>query len=233
MSNSDKPRVHANVELTGGPRVVIVEDQRLVAEFLSLHCRSIGIVVVANCGTLAEGMAAIREHVPILALLDFSLPDGNGLEAAKVLLDELPALRIIGISSHRDAWTMLQVQRMGLHGFIDKHEQRPETLTHAIHSVLAGRVSYASIVVEATAALRRDPKAFNRVLSDYEMRILSLIGQSKSDDEIAALLGISPSTVQSRRRDIMRKLDIHTTPKLIHYAIVHGLTRPDQLDRVR
>ena len=56
-----------------------------------------------------------------------------------------------------------------------------------------------------------------------------MIGESKTDEEIAAVLNISPATVQSRRRDIMGKLDIHTTPKLIHYAIVNGLTRVEQL----
>ena len=65
------------------------------------------------------------------------------------------------------------------------------------------------------------------------LRVLALIGESKSDDEIAATLNVTASTVQSRRRDIMRKLDIHSTPKLIHYAIMHGVTRPDKLAAVR
>ena len=213
-----------------GTRVVIVEDQRLVAEFFSLHCKAMGLSVVANCPTIAEGMASIRRLEPELALLDFSLPDGSGLEAAKILIGELPELRVIGVSSHRDPWTMLQVQRLGLHGFVDKHEQRPEILSDAILAVLAGKVYYTAIVNEATATLRRDPKAFFRVLSDYEVRVLSMIGESKSDEEIGSILGISPATVQSRRRDIMRKLDVHSTPKLIHYAIVNGLTRPEQLN---
>jgi len=212
-------------------RVVVIEDQRLVAEFFVLHCRAIGLTVEPPCGTLREGLAAVRRHQPDLVLLDFSLPDGNGLDVAKTILTEFPEIRIIGVSSHRDPWTMLQVQRLGLHGFVDKHEQRPEVLTEAIQSVLAGRIYYVPMVNESTANLRRDPKAFIRVLSDYEVRILSMIGESKSDDEIGTILGISPATMQSRRRDIMRKLDIHTTPKLIHFAIVNGLTRPEQLTR--
>jgi DNA-binding NarL/FixJ family response regulator len=212
-------------------KVVVIEDQRLVAEFFVLHCRAIGLTVEAPCSTLREGLAAVRRYQPALVLLDFSLPDGNGLDAAKTMLAEFPEIRIIGVSSHRDPWTMLQVQRLGLHGFVDKHEQRPEVLTEAIRAVLAGRIYYVPMVNESTASLRRDPKAFIRVLSDYEVRILSMIGESKSDDEIATILGISPATMQSRRRDIMRKLDIHTTPKLIHFAIVNGLTRPEQLTR--
>jgi DNA-binding NarL/FixJ family response regulator len=161
--------------------------------------------------------------------MDISLPDGDGLDMAKIVLDEISSVKILAVSSHRDPWTMLQVQRIGLHGFVDKNDQRPDVLTEAIHAVLGGRVYYTPIVNESSASIRRDPKAFIRVLSDYETRILSMIGESKTDEEIATVLSISPATVQSRRRDIMRKLDIHTTPKLIHYAIVNGLTRADQL----
>src|SRR5688572_11685576 len=101
-----------------GTRAVIVEDQRLISEFFSLHCVSLGLNVVANCATIAEGMSAIRRLAPHLALLDFSLPDSSGLEAAKILIGELPDLRVIGVSSHRDPWTMLQVQRLRLHEFV-------------------------------------------------------------------------------------------------------------------
>jgi DNA-binding NarL/FixJ family response regulator len=210
-------------------RVIVIEDQRLVAEFFVMHCQSMRLDVLGTYATLAEGLAAVRKREPDLLLLDFSLPDGSGLDVAQTIIEEFPDMKILGISSHRDPWTMLQVQRLGLHGFVDKHEQRPEVLTEAIQSVLSGRIYYAPVVNESTASLRRDPRAFIRVLSDYELRILSLIGESKTDEELSAILNITPATVQSRRRDIMRKLDIHTTPKLIHFAIVNGLTRPEQL----
>lgn len=215
----------------GGGRMIIVEDQRLVAEFFTFHCRDLGLNVLLCCGTCAEALVAIRTHQPALVLMDISLPDGDGLMLAKTILDELPHVKILAISSHRDPWTMLQVQRIGLHGFVDKNEQRPAVLTEAINAVLGGRVYYTPVVNESSATIRRDPKAFIRVLSDYETRILSMIGESKTDEEIAAVLNISSATVQSRRRDVMRKLDIHTTPKLIHYAIVNGLTRAEQLGR--
>lgn len=212
-------------------RVIIVEDQRLVAEFLQYHCRDMHLEVLHCAAGFRDGLAAIRQHQPDLVLLDISLPDGDGLELARLVIQELPRVKILAISSHHDPWTMLQVQRIGIHGFVDKNDQRPEILTEAIYAVLGGRVYYAQIVNQSSATIRRDPKSFVRVLSDYETRILALIGESKSDEEIAAALNISPATVQSRRRDIMRKLDVHSTPKLIHYAIVNGLTRAEQLGR--
>jgi DNA-binding NarL/FixJ family response regulator len=200
-----------------------------VAEYFAFHCRDLGLQVLPSCGSCREGLATIRTQQPDLVLMDISLPDGDGLELAKTVLAELPRTKILAVSSHCDPWTMLQVQRIGLHGFVDKNEQCLQVLTEAIQAVLAGRVYYTPIVLESSASIRRDPKAFIRVLSDYETRILSMIGESKTDEEIGAVLCICPATVQSRRRDIMRKLDVHTTPKLIHYAIVNGLTRAEQL----
>jgi DNA-binding NarL/FixJ family response regulator len=214
-------------------RVVVVEDQRLVAEFLTLHCATLDLRVVQHCVTCREGRAAIRAHQPDLVLLDISLPDGDGLTLAKAVLHELPRVRILAVSSHRDPWTMLQVQRIGLHGFVDKNEQNPAVLSQAILAVLAGQVHYAPIVNESSAKIRRDPKAFIRVLSDYQTQILTMIGAAKTDQEIATALGVSATTVQSRRRDIMRNLGIHSTPKLIHYALVNGLTCAEQLVPLR
>lgn len=203
----------------------------MVAEFFSVHCAALGFEVLPWCGTCREAWVAIRTHLPDLLLLDISLPDGDGLEVAKRIQKEFAQIKILAISAHRDPWTMLQVQRLCLNGFVDKNEQSTDTLTAAIRSVLAGQIYYTPIVGRSSAAIRKDPKAFNRVLSDYETRILSMIGGSRNDGEIAEVLGISPATVQSRRRDIMSKLDIHATPKLINYAIVNGLTRVEQLGR--
>jgi DNA-binding NarL/FixJ family response regulator len=229
INSNEITRAGDNAKKPGGRRVVIVEDQRLVAEFFTFHCQELGLQVVQCCGTRQAGLAALRLHQPNLLLLDISLPDGDGLELAKTVLAEWPQTKILAISSHRDPWTMLQVQRIGLHGFVDKNEQRPEILSEAIEAVLGGRVYYTSIVNESSARIRRDPKAFIRVLSDYETRILSMIGEARTDEEIGHVLGTSPATVQSRRRDIMQKLNVHSTPKLIHYAIVNGLTRAEQL----
>lgn len=225
----DSTASSSSVKQSPSRRVVVVDDQRLVAEFFSFHCRDLGMQVLPWCGTCREALSTVREHNPDLLLLDISLPDGDGLELAKKLLQESPLLKILAISAHRDPWTMLQVQRLNLHGFVDKHEQRLEVLTEAIAAVLRGKTFYTPVVQKSSACLRRDPNAFYRVLSDYETRILSLIGEAKNDREIALILKISPWTVQSRRRDIMSKLDIHATPKLIQFAIVNGLTRAEQL----
>lgn len=231
MNPGGKPRRPEDDQLLRGKRVVIIEDQSLFADFLAGCFREWGLEVVLTTGLGCEGLAGVYRQQPDLLMLDFALPDIDGLEIARQLLQEKaqPQLRIIGISSHRDAWTMLQVQRLGLHGFVDKVDQTAETLRTAVVSVLSGNVFYTSAVTKSSEQLRKDPNAFHRVLSDYELRLLALIGNAMTDDEIAAQLEISPATMQSRRRDIMKKLGIHTTPKLIHFAITNGITRPAQM----
>jgi DNA-binding NarL/FixJ family response regulator len=200
-----------------GRTAIIIEDQKLFADFLAGCFRDWGLDVLLSTPSGAEGLAAMNKKQPNLLMLDFSLPDIDRTKSG---------MRVVGISSHRDPWTMLQVQKLGLHGFVDKMDQSAESLRAALVSVLSGNVFYTKAVTESSARLRQDPRAFNRVLSDYELKILGMIGRAMTDDEIAAALNISPATMQSRRRDIMKKLDIHTTPKLIHYTIVNGLTRP-------
>lgn len=220
-----------NSDVLRGKKVIIIEDQKLFADFLTGCFREWGMEVLLATGLGSEGLIGVHRLQPDVLLLDFALPDMDGLDIGRQLLEDKAhsQLRIIGLSSHRDAWTMLQVQRLGLHGFVDKIDQTAETLQEALISVLSGNVFYTSAVTESSARLRKDPRAFHRVLSEYEVKILAMIGNAMTDEEIASHLGISPATMQSRRRDIMKKLDIHTTPKLIHYAISNGITRPGQM----
>ncbi|MBI2512321.1 MAG: response regulator transcription factor [Opitutae bacterium] len=231
MSSPAKPPRRPLDDPLHGHTAIIIEDQKLFADFLAGCFTEWGVEVLANTASGVEGLGLVNRLSPDLLMLDFSLPDIDGLEIARqVLADRSKSkIKVVGISSHCDPWTMLQVQKLGLHGFVDKMNQSADTLRAALTTVLGGNVFYTSAVTESSARLRQDPRAFNRVLSDYEMKILAMIGHAMSDEEIATALGISPATMQSRRRDIMKKLDIHTTPKLIHYAIVNGLTRPTRM----
>lgn len=229
MSNLESP-VGVNREyLLAGLRAVIIEDQRLFADFL-MHCLSgWGIEVLLLTESGLEGLRAVRARSPDLLLLDFSLPDIDGLEVAQRVLLESPGVRVLGLSQRLDAWTMVRVRRLGLHGFVDKLRQDRVVLREALVEVVSGRPFLSSALQESSTPRRGDPRDFSRFLSDYETRILGLIGEACTDEEIARELAVSPSTVQSRRRDIMRKLDIHSTPKLMLFAIRNGLVRPERL----
>jgi len=209
-------------------KIAIIEDHSLIADLLGTICRrdfKFDVVLTETHGR--RGLAAIRKLRPDFVLLDISLPDMDGLEVAAAVLKELPATKVLALSSLRDPVTLKRVRDLGIHGFVDKRDQTVERLKEAIDLVSRGHEFFSPVVNEVIGPLRRDPKAYYRMLSDYEQQILGLIGESKSDEEIATDLGIQPSTAQSRRRDIMNKLEIHSTPKLIRYAIECGFTRSE------
>ena len=213
-------------------KVAIVEDYSLTADLLATVCRrELNFEVVINETHGRPALRQILDLKPELILLDVSLPDMDGLTVAQTVLRELPATKILVLSALRDPVTLHSVRQLGVHGFVDKRLQTVAMLKNAIELVSRGHFFFAPVVNESAATQRSDPRAFNRILSDYEQHILSLIGESKSDEEIATLVGISATTAQSRRRDIMRKLDLHSTPKLIRYAIEQGFTRPGYFPR--
>lgn len=207
-------------------KIGIVEDERITNDLLATICeREFGASVVVREATGREGLARILATQPDLVLLDICLPDMDGLDVAAGTLAELRDCRVIVLSALRDPVTMMRVRELGAHGFVDKREQSVATLTGAIASVLAGKGHFSPIMATVLAQLRRQPRAFHLVLSLHEQRILGLIGNAYTDEEIAAATGLKPATAQSRRRDIMNKLDIHSTPKLIQYANEMGFSR--------
>lgn len=209
-------------------KIVIVEDHTLVADLLGTVCeRDFGFTVAAARNAGEAGLEAIRDHRPDLVLLDLSLPDMDGLTMAEAVRREQPATRILVLSSLRDPATLRRLRDIGVHGFVDKREQTVAVLREAIRLVADGGTYFSPVVAETLQRLARDPRSFHRLLSPYEQTVLGLIGESLSDAEIAERLQIKSATAQSRRRDIMGKLNIHSTPKLIRYAIENGFTRPE------
>jgi DNA-binding NarL/FixJ family response regulator len=206
----------------------IIDDHEMFADLLSWICsQELGLKVAGVAKTGKAGRELVARERPDLLLLDISLPDDDGLAMAKEFLASHPTMRIILMSSLRDPLTLGRVRSSGALGFIDKREQNIGALRETIETVSQGKRLLSPSAQRAPAADQR----FNQILTPNEQRILSLIGGSSSDDEIAAELKISPATAQSKRRDIMGKLNIHSTPKLIHFAIVNGFVRTEHLDQ--
>jgi DNA-binding NarL/FixJ family response regulator len=212
-------------------KVAIVEDYTVIADTLAAVCRNdFNFEVVVNEPDGKTALRLILELKPNLVILDVSLPDMDGLAVARTILSKLPATKILVFTAMLDPVTLDRVRKLGVHGFAHKL-QTIAALKNAIDLVSRGHYYFAPVMNESAKAQRSNPRSFTRILSDYEQHVLSLIGESKSDEEIGKLIAISPMTVQSRRRDIMKKLDIHSTPKLIRYAIEQGFTRPGYFPR--
>lgn len=184
-----------------------------------------GHMVVGETDSGLRAVELILNEKPDVVILDLSLPDMDGFNVVDRVFSAMPALRFLVLSSHCDDYTLFRVEKSGVHGFIDKNSNTVETLQEALTAIADGRIYFSAAFQAAKLARRTDPRSFTKVLSEWERAILSLIGQGLSDEEIGERLNLSHRTVQTHRSNILRKLDVKGTPKLIAFAIEHGFTQ--------
>jgi len=207
------------------PRVVIADDHVLVVEglrrILETECEIVGAV--------EDGRSLLRiaaELKPDIVLLDISMPQLNGVEAARRLRKTLPAAKLIFVTMHADATYVTGAFRAGASGYVLKRCASME-LVSAIHEVLNGRTYI-------TPLIRRDiaghlpgsplwPGALSGELTDRQREVIQLVAEGHPVKEIAAILKISRKTVAFHKSNVMRRLGIHSTAELTKYAMDHGI----------
>jgi len=142
-------------------------------------------------------------------------------------------IRTLVISSYFNEFTLCRTERAGVQGFIDKSVNTVEELSLAIAAIGAGSTYFPKPFAEARREHGRNPVAFDKVLTDREQTILSLVGEPLSDAEIASQLGLSPETVEKHRFNIMRKLGLTSRAESARFARRCGLTQPPAGHRTR
>jgi DNA-binding NarL/FixJ family response regulator len=210
-----------------GVRVLIVEDQGMFRDLLAKVCEAhfqFSRVLAVGCGADAE--AAFREEAFDVLILDIDLPDCDGFDLAERATALEPPPRALGMSAFCDEFMVHRVMNSSMHGFLDKSEQSVETLRDAIEAVSAGRYYFTNAVKRVQRAMREDPRAFPKLLTERDCQLLSFFGAGKSNDEVADRFGLTANTVQWHRKQIMRKLDLHSTVDLVLFAVEKGFSRP-------
>lgn len=186
--------------------------------------RDLGHKVIGECGTGAEAIALTAELRPDVVLLDLFLPDIDGLTVVERLNRARLFPKILALSSHCDDYTLFRVEKSGISGFVDKNANSTAVLGDALKALANGGCYYSAVFQSVREARRRNPRAFTKVLTEWELEILALIGLALSDEEIAERLDLSSRTVQTHRSNIMQKLKMPNTPKLMRFAAENGFT---------
>jgi DNA-binding NarL/FixJ family response regulator len=208
---------------------LVVEDHTLVRELLVTACaQALPLATIDSAGTCAATLAACRRQPPDLVILDLVLPDGDGLDLVPEIFALAPSAKIIALSSHVDEFTLQRALHSRVDGILDKNELPVRILHEAIGTVLGGQRYLSSLVQRLTASVRADPAAFDKILSSREQSVLRLVGAGWSNAQIAEELGIGVGTAKLHRLHLMAKLDLHSTPQLIRYAVEKGFTRIPQ-----
>jgi DNA-binding NarL/FixJ family response regulator len=231
-------------------RVLLADDHTLVRAGLRALLEKLPDVdVVAEAGTGQQAIEAARVLKPLVAVVDISMPDGNGLEVTARLRADLPATKVLILSVHKAEEYVLEALRVGAAGYLLKEAAAAE-LGVAIAAVVRGETYLSpgvsghvvrSAVTGGSAGggggggsgrERRDSSgsaAAGPSLTPRQREILRMIAEGKSTKEIAFDLGLSAKTVETHRAQIMERLRMRDVASLVRYAIRIGLVRDDPL----
>jgi DNA-binding NarL/FixJ family response regulator len=206
--------------------IVIVEDHALIREAVRRACDDeSNWHVLAETGSGREAIEIIVRLRPEMIVLDLGLDDLDGFEVADTVLQAIPSLRILVLSGRIDDYTVLRAGELGFSGFLDKANVDLAQIREALRSVSSGKNFYSPAFRSFRDLRQADPLSWVKILSETEQRVLGLIGLGWDDHEIGGKLNISPRTAQTHRSNILRKLGIDGTPKLVAFANQHGFTR--------
>ena len=212
-------------------RLLIVDDHVLVREGVVKLLENIeGIEVVGQAGDGLEAISLARTLNPDLVLMDLFLPRMNGIEATRVIKQELPAVDVIILTASDGEDDIYQAVAAGAKGYIVKTTDHAE-LVRQIRLAASGEVAISqAIMTKLAVGLRRrgagvtaEPTPSGEGLTEREREVLAWIGHGARNKEIAAALSISNNTVRAHVRSIMHKLDVDNRSQLAAYAVRHEL----------
>jgi DNA-binding NarL/FixJ family response regulator len=210
--------------------VLMAEDHLIVREgFRGLLKGERDIQIVGEAETGRQAVQLAKKLRPAVVVMDIAMPQLNGLEAARQIMEALPATRIIMLSAHSDNAYVEQATSAGAIGYLIKQTSSHD-LCQAIREVHAGKTFFSPSIskllkhqYEKLSPSSGLSKKRSAGLSAREVEVLQLIAEGKANKETAAELGISIKTVEKHRQHLMEKLGIHDTAGLTRYAVSAGI----------
>lgn len=207
-------------------RIILADDHAMMREGLrSILESELGYSVIAQAGNGRETVQLVKQHAPDLVIMDISMPELNGIEATRQILQDAPGTKIIALSMHADKRFVGEMLSAGARGYLLKQSAMDE-LHQAIQTVMAGKTyitpEIAGVVIQEYVEMKKG--AEREELTAKEREVLQLIAEGLSTKEIALKLSVSVPTIETHRQHIMAKLHLHTVAELTKYAIRTGLT---------
>jgi DNA-binding NarL/FixJ family response regulator len=207
-------------------RLLLADDHVVVRDGLKNLLLHECFEIVAEVSNGREAVEAARKLCPDIAVLDISMPLLNGIDAAREIHAASPRTKSILLTMHNEEPYALEALRAGIKGYVLKSQAGAE-LVQAIRSILRGELYLSPGISQSVvnAALSSHAVALDP-LTQRERQVLQLVGEGKTNKEIARQLGMSVKTVESHRANLMKKLAVHETAGLVRHAIKIGLIQP-------
>lgn len=209
--------------------ILLADDHKIVRDGLRTlieNERDMEVVAEAEDGRMAVKLA--KKLNPNIIIMDITMPDLNGIDATRAIIEEAPGVKVIALSMHSDRRFVSGMLEAGASGYLLKDSAFDE-LARAVRAVVDNQIylspKIADIVVRrfVSKSMSTERSAFTE-LTKREREVLQLIAEGVSTKDIAARLNLSVKTVETHRANIMEKLDIHSLSELVKYAIREGLT---------
>jgi two-component system, NarL family, response regulator NreC len=209
-------------------RVLLADDHGIVRRGLRSLLEEAGHVVVAEASDGIEAVRLCEEHRPELLILDIGMPKLSGIEVAARAqkLDRPPA--VIILSMHADESYIMRALAAGARAYLLK-DATDEDLLPAVRAVSTGKPFFspavAAVLVEdyVRALQKRGLTDSYHLLTDREKEVLHLLAEGRSNKEVATLLDLGVSTVETHRANLMQKLNLHNTAEIVLYAVRKGI----------
>jgi DNA-binding NarL/FixJ family response regulator len=222
--------------------IMVVDDAVLFREsLLTLLQQQPEMTVVGQAGSVEEAVTAALRLKPEMILMDFSLPDGTGLDATLAILAQLPKTKIVFLTVHEDDERLFGAIRAGAAGYVFKNARAAE-LVKTLRGVARGEVGISRALARRildefarTPSQPSEAEAFGTVeeLTARELDIVRELARGLSNHEIADKFVISENTVKNHVRNVLGKLHLHSRREIANYARTHGLTSAPPSDRTK
>ena len=213
-------------------RILIADDHGIVRAGLKLLLSRIaGTEVVAEASDGREAVRLAKAFEPNIVVMDVAMPLLNGLDAARQITRDNPRIGIIVLSMYTDESYILRALDAGARGYLLK-DNADEELENAIRSVAAGRPFFSRVIAdtlleEHVHVMRKQGVTDSyKLLTEREREVLHLLAEGKSNKEAAAVLSVSPYTVDTHRTNLMQKLGLHNTAEIVLYAVRKAIITP-------
>lgn len=203
-------------------RILLTDDHQLFREAIKTSIKGVpGLQVVGEARDGAELMRLLGRTTPDLIILDISMPNLPGLEAAKLIKTRNPEIKILILSMHKSGEFLRRALATGVEGFLLKENTLADLVT-AIETIRQGGNYISSLLGVKVLREGIGPRLGGDVLSPREIEILKLVARGKSSKEIADSLSLSIMTVYNHRVNIKSKLNLKKNAELVRYAMDNG-----------
>ena len=210
-------------------RILLADDHTVMRNGLRLLLeRQPNLKVIGEAADGREAVAMAAADPPDVVVMDIAMPHLNGVEAARQIVNQNPKIAVAILSMHSDESYVIRSLKAGARAYLLKDSAEAD-LIEAIHAITSGKSFFSPAVSRilkedyVRQLGKMDAEDTYELLTNREREVLQLVAEGKSNKEVANLLNLSLYTVETHRTHILQKLNLHSVPELILYAVRKGI----------